>query len=52
MVTNFILDLEIPEFENLVLDDIVTPIDADRLDDLLRRSNYPDKKRSHLVKGF
>ena len=42
----------ISQFENFSLQDIVTPIDADALEDLLIQSQYPVEKRKHLVTGF
>ena len=44
--------MEVPEFSNLNLNDIVTPIDVDRYEELLKSTNYPPEKIGHLVKGF
>ena len=38
--------------ENYDLDNIVTPIDANKLDYELRRSGFEDKERQYLVSGF
>ena len=38
--------------ENLDLTKIVTPVDADKLDELLRVSGYCSRKTRFLVKGF
>ena len=43
---------DIPQFENLNIDDIVTPIDAIRLEQLLKQSAYPADKATYLVQGF
>ena len=37
---------------NYNLDDIVTPINADRLEELLLKSNYNKKDRDFLTIGF
>ena len=48
-----IIDREIPEyFENFNLRDIHTPINADRLEELLNECNYDGEKTNYLVQGF
>ena len=39
-------------FENFDLENIITPVKADNLDQLLRAANYNAKKRDFLVQGF
>ena len=44
---------EIPlYFENFDLENIVTPIDADKLESLLIATKYPTDKTKILVDGF
>ena len=40
------------EFQNHNISEIVTPVDPDALERLLKQSNYDDKKTEYLVKGF
>ena len=39
-------------FENFNLTDVVTPVDAGKLQELLEESGYPQNKTSFLVDGF
>ena len=43
---------EVDYYENFNLQDIITPVDADKLDQLLKQSNYNVKKTQYLVNGF
>ena len=43
---------EILECTNLEWADIVTPVNADELDCLLKQSAYDEHKRCNLVNGF
>ena len=42
----------VKEFENFNLEDIVTPVLAEKLNELLIWSNYDNNKREFLVDGF
>ena len=41
-----------PYFENFNLEDVVTPVNFEKLNELLERSNYDEHKRDFLVRGF
>ena len=43
---------EVDQFKNFNLTDIATPVDADELEKLLRRTNYDNKETRFLIKGF
>ena len=46
-------DSELPQYYlNHDLENIVTPIDVNKLEELLTLSNYPDEKKKYLVNGF
>ena len=45
-------EVKINDFENHNLEDIVTPVDADKLRDLLREAGYDQVKTDYLYKGF
>ena len=40
------------EASNFDLDNIITPVDPECLNDLLLQTNYDDCKREYLVNGF
>ena len=44
--------MEVDEFQCLNTDNIITPIDANRLESLLIESEYDCCKTEHLIKGF
>ena len=39
-------------YENFDLENIITPIDADKFNELLSEANYNNKKRNFIVEGF
>ena len=39
-------------YENFDLENLITPVDADRLGELLRETNYDESKTNKLVDGF
>ena len=43
---------DVPWYENYDLDSIFTPVDAFKLDAMLKEANYETSKCEYLVKGF
>ena len=54
---NYITEVELEKreilmYKNLDLDNLITPVDADRLEQILLESNYNKSKTQFLVDGF
>ena len=45
-------EAEIEWFENPDIQNIITPVDVNKLKDLLIKSNYPKEKSEFLIEGF